>query len=135
MIYLDTAALVKLVRRERHSEELVDWLNAPWHNTLPRVASALAEIELPRAVRRNAPEAAAGVPPVLASLYLVEMDATIRQTAAAYPDPFLRSLDAVHLATADLLSRRPGAELTAFVTYDRRLAEAARGVGLPVWPE
>ncbi|WP_086819158.1 type II toxin-antitoxin system VapC family toxin [Allokutzneria sp. NRRL B-24872] len=135
MIYLDTAALMKLVRREEHSEDLVTWLNAAQRNGLPRVASALAEVELPRAVRRNAPEAIARVPSVLASLYLVEIDATVRQTAAVYADPLPRSLNAVHLATAQVLSGQPGAELMTFVTYDRRLAEAARSVGLEVWPE
>ncbi|MCP3802505.1 type II toxin-antitoxin system VapC family toxin [Allokutzneria sp. A3M-2-11 16] len=135
MIYLDTAALMKLVRREPHTEELVAWLNDPQRNGSPRVASTLAEVELPRAVRRNAPAAAAGVPGVLAALYLLEIDATVRQTAAAYSDPLLRSLDAIHLATAQMLARQPGADLTAFVTYDKRLAEAARGAGLPVWPE
>ncbi|GAA4013894.1 type II toxin-antitoxin system VapC family toxin [Allokutzneria multivorans] len=126
---------MKLVRVEEHTEELVAWLNAAEQNGQPRVASALAEVELPRAVRRNAPEAIARVPSVLASLYLVEIDATVRQTAAVYADPLLRSLDAVHLATAQVLSGQPGAELMRFVTYDRRLAEAARGVGLAVWPE
>jgi predicted nucleic acid-binding protein len=40
----------------------------------------------------------------------------------------LRTLDAIHLATAMALA--PG--LDAFVTYDDRLAEAARALGLPV---
>lgn len=43
----------------------------------------------------------------------------------------LRSLDAIHLATADLLTAS-GKTITAFVAYDKRLAEAAHGAGLPV---
>lgn len=42
--------------------------------------------------------------------------------------PTLRTLDAIHLATAMELGR----ELDAFVTYDTRLAVAARWVGLVV---
>ena len=44
------------------------------------------------------------------------------------PDRLLRSLYAVHLATARLL----GPELTALLTYDARLAKAAADAGIPV---
>ena len=53
----------------------------------------------------------------------------MRARAAAFPDPGLRSLDAVHLATADLLGDR---EPTVLVTYDRRLLGAARAVRVVV---
>nr|MDT0661349.1 hypothetical protein [Micromonospora sp. DSM 115978] len=56
----------------------------------------------------------------------------VRAIAGAYPDSALRSLDAIHLATAQVLVSQPGAELVAFVTYDRRLLDAAKGLGLPV---
>ncbi|MEU1808349.1 PIN domain-containing protein [Micromonospora aurantiaca (nom. illeg.)] len=44
----------------------------------------------------------------------------------------LRSPDAVHLATAEVLARQGAAEFVAFVTYDKRLLEAAEAIGLPV---
>ncbi|GGM85068.1 ribonuclease VapC [Longimycelium tulufanense] len=132
MIYLDTAAAVKLVRQEAHTADLVAWLNEPQQAGLPWVSSALIEVELPRALRRSAPEALPGVPSVLARLYRLEIDDTIRQTAAAYPTPALRSLDAIHLATAQTLAEQPDAHFAAFVTYDHRLAEAARSAGLAV---
>lgn len=130
MIYMDSAALVKLVRFEPLSGELVAWLNE--RPDSPLVASSLVEVEVTRALRRCAPQALAGVPSVLARLYRVEMDATVRATAAAYADPLLRSLDAIHLATAQLLAGEPGAVLEAFVTYDRRLLTVAAAVGMPI---
>jgi uncharacterized protein len=127
MLYLDTAALVKLVRPEPESEALADWLDerspAPW------VSSVLVEVELPRALRRNEAALLGGVPAVIARLARYEIDEVVRATAAAYPDPNLRSLDAIHLATASAVF---GTRLDAFVTYDQRLLEAAQSMGLPI---
>lgn len=129
MIYLDSAAVIKLLRREVATAELVTWLND--RSDAPLVASALVEVEVPRALRRSAPQALVGVPAALARLYRVEIDNTIRATAAAYAEPTLRSLDAIHLATARTLADQPGAAFEAFVTYDQRLLAAAKAAGLP----
>jgi uncharacterized protein len=129
VIYLDTAALVKLVRVEAESNELIAWLNA--HLAEPLVASALVEVELPRALRRSQPGVLGGIPALLARLHRVEITAAVRATAAAYQEPTLRSLDAINLATAEVLVAA-GQSVTAFVTYDKRLAESARQVGLPI---
>jgi predicted nucleic acid-binding protein len=129
VIYLDSAAVVKLVRQEAHSGDLVAWLNI--HQSVPLVSSALVEVEVPRALRRSAPQALVGVPAAVGRLFRVEIDATIRATAAAFAEPTLRSLDAIHLATAQLLANEAGATLTAFVTYDQRLLASARTIGLP----
>lgn len=126
MIYLDSAALVKLVRSEAASEELVAWLNA--RVGTPLVSSVLAEVEVPRALRRVAPDALPAVHATLARLYRVEIDAGIRAAAADFVDADLRSLDAIHLATAQAVG--PG--LAAFVTYDARLLSAAQSAGLPL---
>ena len=128
MIYLDTSAIVKLVRAEAESGELVAWLNARDEDT---VTSALAEVETVRALRREAPELLAGVATVLAQIARFEIDAAVRATAAAYPDPRLRSLDAIHLATADQLGAA-GSAVTAFVTYDKTLGRVATEAGIPV---
>ncbi|GIJ75929.1 hypothetical protein SAMN05443287_106258 [Micromonospora phaseoli] len=130
MIYLDSAAVIKLLRREQQTEELVSWLNG--HSSASLVSSVLAEVEVPRALRRAAPQALVGVPTVLSRLYRIEIDGGIRAAAGAYPEPLLRSLDAIHLATAEILAHQAGADFVAFVTYDRRLLDAAKGVGLPV---
>lgn len=126
MIYLDTAALVKLIRREVASDTLVDWLNG--HADRLLVASALVEVELPRALRRTEPDLLAAVPAVLARIAVYEIDEVVRTTAAAYTDNLIRSLDAIHLATAEAIL---GDDLTAFVTYDNRLLAAAEALGLP----
>jgi predicted nucleic acid-binding protein len=129
VIYLDSAALVKLVRTEPESAELISWLNSRAEE--PLVASALVEVEVPRALRRSQPGVLGGVAAVLARLNRVEINGAVRTIAAAYPEPGLRSLDAIHLATADLLVAS-GKVITAFVTYDKRLADLARRTGLSV---
>jgi predicted nucleic acid-binding protein len=126
VIYLDSAALVKLIRLERFSPELVNWLNE--RPGVPLVCSALAEVEVPRAIRKAAPEALPAVPATLARLYRLEIDAAVRSAAAALMDPNLRTLDAIHVATAVSV----GPELQAFVTYDQRLLQVAGNLGLPV---
>jgi predicted nucleic acid-binding protein len=128
VIYLDTSALVKLIRIEVESDALADWLD---ERTETRwITSALAEVELPRAIRAVAPNGLSAVPSVLARLDRFEIDQVIRATAAAYPDPALRSLDAIHLATAQIAAST--APLTAMVAYDSRLSDAARALGITI---
>ena len=128
MIYLDTSALVKLVNAEPQSDELADWLD---ERTETRwISSVLAEMELARAIIRSGRlEQLAAVPAITARLDLFEIDDVVRSTAASYQNPGLRSLDAIHLATASVAAAV--ANLAAFVTYDSRLASAASEVGLP----
>jgi predicted nucleic acid-binding protein len=128
VIYLDTSALVKLIRIEAESEDLTAWLDE--RTETPWITSVLAEIELPRAIRAVAPEGLSAVPSVLARLDRFDIDPVIRVTAAAYTDPGLRSLDAVHLATAQIAAS--AAPLTAFIAYDTRLKQAAQNLGLAV---
>jgi uncharacterized protein len=130
VIYLDSGAVVKLARPEEHSSDLVDWLNA--RADVPLVSSVLIEVEVPRVLRRSAPQALVGAPGAIGRLFRLEIDATIRSTAAGYADSMLRVSDAIHLATAQVLANESGRDLTAFVTYDPRLLEAAQTAGLPV---
>lgn len=85
MIYLDTSALVKLIRIEVESDALGDWLDQ--RTDMRWITSALADVELPRAIRAVAPEGLAAVPALLARLDRFEVDSVIRATAAAYPTP------------------------------------------------
>ncbi len=128
MIYLDSSAIVKLIKIEPESRALADWLNE--QNEAP-VTSVLAEVEVPRALRRSAPARLAVMPVVLARIVRIEMDASVRATAGAYVTDALRSLDAVHLATAEVLVAA-GKAVRAFVTYDVRQAAAVQDVGIPV---
>lgn len=126
MLYLDTSALVKLIRREPESDELAEWLDT--QSPVAWVSSTLVEVELPRALRRTHAALAAQVPGVLARLSRYEIDDVVRSAAAAYPDPELRSPDAIHLATASVIF---GNRLTSFVAYDQRLLDGAEALGLP----
>lgn len=126
MLYLDTSALMKLIRREPESDTLADWLDA--QTPAPWVSSTLIEVELPRALRRTEPSLLADVPPIVARVARYEIDEVVRAAAAAYPDAALWSLDAIHLATASAVF---GTQLTAFVAYDERLLSAAAAAGLP----
>jgi predicted nucleic acid-binding protein len=128
VIYLETSALVKLIRIEVESDDLGDWLDE--RIEVRWITSALTEVELPRAIRAVAPEGLPAVPSVLARLDRFGIDQVIRSTAASYPNPALRSLDAIHLATAQTAAST--APLTALVTYDNRLTEAADGLGIIV---
>ena len=125
MIYLDSSAIVKLARQEAETNALRAWLA---ENSQPMVASALARTETTRALRRSQPSAVNVLRAVLALLHQKPVTDAVLDAAADLPGPALRSLDAIHLATAEDL--RP--VLTWFVAYDKRLLAAARMRGLPV---
>jgi uncharacterized protein len=124
LIYLDSSALVKLAHLENESLELEGWLHQ--RRSERRVASVLAEVEVPRALLRCTSDIALRTAIVLANVDRIEVKATIRAAAAAFNEPALRSLDALHLATA--LELR--GEITALVSYDRRMLAAAVAQGL-----
>ena len=93
-----------------------------------QITSAIVEVEVLRAVGRAAPELVSAAAEVVAQISVVEPSADVRARAATLGPPALRSLDAIHLATA--LEAR--SELQAVVTYDARLAAAATAEGLEV---
>ncbi|MFI6040451.1 type II toxin-antitoxin system VapC family toxin [Nocardia sp. NPDC051321] len=124
MLYLDTSALVKLVHLETESAALMNWLDD--RPEVPWVASALVEVELVRAVRVAEPADLIHIPAVLSRVDRLDMDGIVRSNAAAISPATIRSLDALHLATALELAT----DLTAVVTYDKRLGEAAEAAGL-----
>ncbi len=130
MIYLDTSAAVKLARPEALSVELSRWLEDRAADSV--LSSVLIEVELVRAIRRSAPERIAQAAAVLDGIGVITLSPTVVARAAGYPDPFVRSLDAIHLATAEHVASATGTSLEAFVAYDRRLLAAARDLGLPV---
>ena len=125
MIYLDTSAALKLVIPETETPGLELWI-AERAGT-PRVSSRLLRIEMLRSVARHAPERMSRANAVLSSVALVSLD-DVAPTAEVIGERTLRSLDAIHLATAHELRT----EVTAFVCYDKRLGDSARALGLPV---
>lgn len=123
-IYLDSSAIVKLVQRETESEALRRYLRR--HRGEQRVSSALARVEVVRAVRSGGTDMIALARRQLARLFLVPLERTLLDEAAELGGAILRSLDAVHLAAAG----RVGDELRAVVTYDLRMQVAAGELGL-----
>jgi len=126
VIALDSSALVKLVLEEPESAALEAWLSGRALITV--TVSELARVEVIRAVSRAD---SAGIPTartLLAGVDLVPVTRDLLESAAELRPPSLRSLDAVHLASALSL----GPALEAFVVYDDRLAQAAVDAGLPV---
>ena len=126
MIYLDSPAVLKLVRAEDETAALREWLGM--RPDEPVVSSELARVEVLRAARRLGEPALAEARAVVGDLDLLLLDRAVQDVACDIGNPLLRTLDALHLASAVLL----GGELTALVTYDDRLADAARGAGLVV---
>ena len=119
MIYLDTSAFVKLIREERETPALQAFLlDRP---AGPLVSSALLVVETRRAVLREAPDQLARADLLLTRMDQVDVTRSVLEAASRLPDPVLRSLDAIHLATALQLK----GDLEALVTYDGRLAAAA----------
>lgn len=122
---MDASALVKLVLREAETDALRLYLMA-----LPDPAtSRIAYAEVHRALTRAGEDPESdGMVAVWDRTAFIELDASVAQSSAQIGPRTLRSLDAVHVASALAL----GDELESFVTYDARLADAAREAGLTV---
>jgi predicted nucleic acid-binding protein len=123
-IYLDSSALVKLAVAEPESGALRRSLR----RQRPHVTSALARTEVARAMMPFGPDAVARGEAVLRRVEIVRINDRILRLAGSLEPAELRSLDAIHLATAQLI----GADLKWVVTYDERMARAALALGLSV---
>lgn len=119
--YLDSSAIVKLAVRERESEALRRYLRG--RRLL--VSSALARTEVLRALIPGGDAALAAGRRALALVELVRVNDRVLNLAGSLLPAELRSLDSIHLATAERL----GAELTEVITYDERMGAIARSMG------
>lgn len=124
MVYLDSSALVKLVVHEPESRALRAYLR----REPQRISCGLARTEVLRAVRPGGPVAIEAARRLLRSVDLIRLDDALLDAAGVLEPIGLRSLDAVHLAAAQLVAPI----LRAIVTYDRRLADAATSLGFAV---
>jgi predicted nucleic acid-binding protein len=122
-LYLDSSAFVKVVVEEAESGALRTFLAA---GGARRVSSALLRAEALRAVRHLGSDAVATVREGLRRVDLIGIDDRILDSAGILEPQVLRTLDAIHLATALAV----GDDLDAIVTYDERMVAAARLVGL-----
>lgn len=124
VVYLDSSAIVKLVKPEQEPTPL----DAELARRPNRVSSVLVRVEVGRVALREHREVGRMLAEILDRITLLPIDAQTIETARGLYPANLRSLDAIHLATALSL----GDGLDGLITYDRRLAAAAVQAGLVV---
>lgn len=124
LTYIDSSAIVKLVVAEPESNVLRRYLS----RRQPLVSSALARTEVARALLPSGPEALARGDDALRRIQLLRVNDRVLSEAGRMEPAELRSLDAIHLASASQLAP----SVTRIVTYDERMAEAARAIGWSV---
>jgi predicted nucleic acid-binding protein len=122
--YIDTSALIKLVVTEPETEALHSALQQYRHH----FASDLIVIELLRSVRKQGSHLFESAKGVISGLALCPITRQVTALASTIDPPYLRSLDAIHLATAQLHAQH----IEAFITYDRKLHTAAEAAGIKV---
>jgi len=120
--YLDSSAIVKLVVREHESDALAEFLDGK----PVLVSSALAKTEVLRALLPLGEEAQRRAETALEAIELIAISDDVLDAAGRLPPATLRSLDAIHLATAVLL----GSDLQSLLTYDRRMRATATAMGM-----
>jgi len=123
-VYLDSSAVVKLAIAEAESAALRKYLR----RRRPLVSSALARTEVLRALLPAGKAAVSRGREVLLALDLVRINGQVLDAAGLLLPAEVRSLDAIHLATAELL----GDDLDRIVTYDARMADAAKQIGFRI---
>jgi uncharacterized protein len=122
--YIDSSAIVKLVVAEPESKALRRYLVRRG----PLVTSALARTEVARALMPSGPEAVGRGEEALRRVQLLRINDRVLTEAGRIEPAELRSLDAVHLASA----RQLGPAVRRIVTYDERMADAAKALGWTV---
>ena len=126
MFYLDASAAAKLVLAEDDSEAMKEWFET---TDAVVFSSDLLRVELLRTIHRHAPAQLSQGRAVLESITLIALSRNVYEAAEALDPPVLRSLDALHLASAIDVG---GDELKAIITYDLRMIEAARSLGIEI---
>jgi predicted nucleic acid-binding protein len=126
VLYLDSSAIMKLVLPEPETKALVEAVRSEPET----VSSVLARVEVLRAVQRARARRAVAdrAESILRGMALVRLEESIVTKASELRPRELRTLDAIHVATALSL----GSQLSGLITYDTRLASAAMAAGLTV---
>jgi len=124
-VYLDASAFVKVIVKEPESTAVRRFLS---RSDARRISSALLKTEALMAIRHLGPEALGTARAALRQVNLVAVNDRILDRAGELDPSILRTLDAIHLATALAI----GPDLDTIVTYDGRMMEGARSLGLPV---
>jgi len=121
LVYLDSSAFVKLVRAEPETPALVAALDG----VIWLIASEILEVEALRATRRGGGDTDTARAQ-LDGVRMLPLSTEVRALASELEPPSMRSLDAIHLATALSVGDR----LQGLYTYDERMVLAAREAGL-----
>lgn len=124
--YLDTSAALKLLIMESHSRSFAHFYDE--HADAAWVSSTLLRVEVMRAVARGRPAAIQNARDLLLAFDYISIDDDIIDAAMNEADRQLRTLDAIHLATARLL----GTDLGGLATYDDRLEAAGTTAGMQI---
>ena len=124
MIYADTSALMKLVRREEETDPLRAWIGDHADTLL---TNTVGVVELQRAAARVSPAGLAAARSILRAIDQIPITSSAVRFAATARPATLRTLDALHLASAATTDG-----ITAFLCYDDRLIEASTSCGLSV---
>lgn len=124
LTYVDSSAIVKLVVAEPESKALRRYIA----RRQPLVTSALARTEVARALKPSGPDAVARGHDALRTIQLLRVNDRVLSEAGRMEPAELRSLDAIHLASA----RQLGAAVKQIVTYDERMATVAQAIGWSV---
>jgi predicted nucleic acid-binding protein len=125
LIYLDSSALVKLVLSEPESAALAGWLAE--RADIPLASSIVHRTEVSRAVWRANPSQLPRSYRQMRGVEIIALSRVIAESAGTVTPHGLRSMDAIHLASALAIRN----DLDAFVAYDKRLLAAAQDAGLP----
>jgi predicted nucleic acid-binding protein len=123
--YIDTSAAAKLLVLEPDSDAMATWVQQAADTCTDLVSSLLLETELRRFALRHGIEQSSASE-VLGGIALAELPPSLFLEAGLFSETTLRTLDALHLASAIRL------EVDELITYDVRLADAARALGLRV---
>lgn len=122
LVYVDTSALGPMLAEQAETPVLIDWLD---ENSATLVSIDLLETELRRMAVRGGIDQSE-VTGLLDGVALGVLDRATYRSAGFLPMPYLRTLDALHLEAAIRL------DVDAILTYDHRLADAARTTGIGV---
>jgi predicted nucleic acid-binding protein len=125
LIYADTSALAKLITVERETVALRAWIGERPDQSI--ATNSVGVVELKRMGARLGVAVAAAAGQLLQSIDHLDLNGATYDLAAVLSPTSLRTLDALHVASAT-----QSHSVTAFVTYDHRMIEAASLVGLPV---
>jgi len=129
-VYIDSSALVKRVANERGAARLRSAIDGAAEAGAQFASSILARVEVARAMRarleaEDQRDVTAGTYEAFVGVSLVQMTRPILESARVIGPPVLRTLDAIHIATALALG------VDEVWTYDIRMAQVAEGLGIP----